>query len=303
MNLRDLRYLVAVVDHEHFGRAAQACHVSQPTLSAQIKKLEEFLEVQLIERTQRSVRVTDIGRQIASRARLICHEADELVEVARAAADPFAGDIRLAAIPTMAPYLFPKVLQNFRTTWPKLRLKLFEEKTADAVLALREGRIDAAFMAHPVPDAKLESMVLFEEKFVAAVPEDFPVPKRGRITLANLKAGDLLLLEEGHCLRDQALDVCARINLAEAGEFRATSLETLRNMVAAGAGVTLLPELATEGPLGQSAGVRIHRFKDPEPSRTVVLAWRANAARAQTIEALGDAVRGLMGGARKSVQK
>ncbi len=290
MNLRDLRYLVAVVDQKHFGRAAKLCHVSQPTLSAQIKKLEEYLGVTLIERTQRSVQITDIGEQIAQRARLIIHEADELVESARSSRDPFTGELRIGTIPTVGPYLLPHILKPIRTSYPDLKLKLYEQKTDEIMKSLTEGDLDAGILADLGTQDKFELQSLYEEKFVAAVPEDFPAPRRGRMTPGALKAGSLLLLDEGHCLRDQALDVCNRVQIAEATEFRATSLETLRNMVAAGSGVTLMPALAVDSAVVESRGVRIHRFKDPEPSRMIIMASRATSARAQTIKAIGKLV-------------
>lgn len=290
MNLRDLRYLVAVVDQKHFGRAAELCHVSQPTLSAQIKKLEEYLGVTLIERTQRSVKITDIGEQIAQRARLIIHEADELVESARASRDPFTGELRVGTIPTVGPYLLPHVLKPIRTQYPSLKLKLYEQKTDEIMNSLVDGSLDVGILADLGTQGRFELLNLYEEKFVAAVPEDFPASKRGRMTLGALKAGSLLLLDEGHCLRDQALDVCNRVQIAEETEFRATSLETLRNMVAAGSGVTLMPALAVDSSLVDSPGIRIHRFKDPEPSRQIIMAWRATSARIQTIEAIGKLI-------------
>lgn len=288
MNLRDLRYLVAVVDHGHFGRAAEACHVSQPTLSAQLKKLEEYLGVTLIERTQRKVQVTDIGQQIAQRARLILHEADELVESARSFKDPFKGELRIGSIPTVGPYLLPRTLKTIRDSYPDLKLKLFELTTGELVEALRDGRVDMALLADLGDLDRFEVRKLYDEVFVAAVPEDFPVPGRSRVTVANLKAGNLLLLDEGHCLRDQALEVCSRVNISESAEFRATSLETLRNLVIAGNGVTLLPALAAG--VNDVPGLRIHRFKDPEPFREIVMAWRHSSARLRTIEAIGDLI-------------
>lgn len=294
MNLRDLRYLVAVVDEQHFGRAAEICHVSQPTLSAQIKKLEEYLGVTLIERTQRSVRVTDIGKQIAARAQLIVHDADELVELARSFRDPFKGELRVGTIPTIGPYLLPHILKPIRASYPDLKLKLYEQKTDEIVASLNTGSLDVGILADVGGFDKFELMDLYEEKFVAAVPDDFPAPRRGRMTVGNLKAGSLLLLDEGHCLRDQALDVCKRVSISEETEFRATSLETLRNMVAAGSGVTLMPALAVDSSVVQSPGLRIHRFKDPEPQRSVLIAWRKSSARVETIKAVAELVRDVM---------
>jgi len=209
MNLRDLRYLVALADHKHFGRAAEASFVSQPTLSTQIRKLEDELGVALVERAPRRVMLTPVGREIAERARKVIADVAQMTELARRSQDPEAGTVRLGLFPTLAPYLLPHVLPAVRARFPKLELLLVEEKT-DVVLArLRDGRLDAGILALPLHDEQLHVEPLFEEPFVLAVPQSHRLAARDDgLTLRDLDREHLLLLEEGHCLRDQALDVC-----------------------------------------------------------------------------------------------
>lgn len=278
MNLRDLRYLVALADLRHFGRAAEACFVSQPTLSTQLKKLEEELDVALIERTSRHVMLTDIGREIAERARVVLREADQIKELAKRTRDPEAGTVRLGLFPTIGPYLLPHVVPRLRERFPKLTLLLVEEKTEDLLAALRDGRIDAAVLALPIHDARLTHVELFDEPFLLAVPARHPFAKRRRIDVTDLAAQELLLLEEGHCLRDQALSVCQTAGASETRGFRATSLETLRAMVAAGVGMTLLPALSVAPPVPGNDQIRLMRFANDAPHRRIGLFWRRSSA-------------------------
>ena len=279
MNLRDLRYLVALADHKHFGRAAAASFVSQPTLSTQIRKLEDELGVSLVERAPRRVMLTPIGREIAERARRILGEVAELKETARRTRDPEAGTVRLGLFPTLAPYLLPHVLPGIRTRFPRLELLLVEEKT-DALLArLREGRLDAAILALPVHDDQLHVESLFTEPFLLAVPNAHALAAHDRpLDLHALDHEHLLLLEEGHCLRDQALDVCRLAGANERDGFRATSLETLRQMVAAGVGLTLLPMLAVQPPVPASHDITLLPFTGIPPSRDIAMVWRRTSA-------------------------
>jgi len=241
MNLRDLKYLVALADHKHFGRAAAACFVSQPTLSTQIRKLEDELGVPLVERAPRKVMLTPAGREAADRARRIVAEVEQMKEAARRSQDPEAGTVRLGIFPTLAPYLLPHVIPRVRERFPHLELLLVEEKSDELLTRLREGRLDAAILALPVLDDQLHTEFLFEEPFVLAVPGQHPLASRSSLTLDELSEQRLLLLEDGHCLREQALDVCRLSGAHEKTGFRATSLETLRQMVAANVGATLLP--------------------------------------------------------------
>lgn len=279
MNLRDLRYLVAVADHRHFGRAAEACYVSQPTLSAQIKKLERELGVQLVERNPRRVMMTAVGEGVVERARTVLREVDGIRDLARGARDPESGTIRIGLFPTLAPYLLPHVVPNLSLRYPDLELLLVELKTDDVLQQLRDGKLDVGILALPVPDEGLHTVDLFTEDFVLAVPAGHPLAERdGPVPASVLDGERVLLLEDGHCLRDQALEVCKRYGAAERGGFRATSLETLRQMVVAGVGVTLLPELAVRPPVTVPDGIRLLSFTDPVPHRRIGMVWRSGSA-------------------------
>ena len=286
IKLKDLRYLVAVADTRHFGRAAERCFVSQPTLSAQLKKLEQYLGVQLIERQPNNVSLTDAGGQIVARARGILEASDEVVTLARAHRDPLAGRLRLALLPTIGPYLLPRISQPLRSALPCLELRLYEYQTEPMLARLKGGELDLGILALPVELEGLEARELFAEPFTVALPEHHPLAKRECIQVADLEGERLLLLEEGHCLRDQALEVCSRAGAAESQDFRATSLETLRQMVATGAGVTLLPELATRGAYGDARGVVVLPFAKPAPVRHIGAVWRKTTARRTAIEAV-----------------
>ena len=274
MNLRDLRYLVALSDLRHFGRAAQACHVSQPTLSMQIKKLEEEFGVPLVERAPRRVMLTPVGHEIVDRARHVIDDIDQMKELARRSRDPEAGSLRLGAFPTLGPYLLPRVLPALRNRFPKMELLLSEEKSDVLVSDLREGRLDAAFLALPLTDDRLHAELLFEEPFLLAVPSGHHLAKADHLRIGDLVDEQLLLLDDGHCLREQALDVCGLAGAHEKPGFRATSLETLRQMVALGNGVTLLPDLSVRPPHVQPDGLELVRFESPAPHRRIALAWR-----------------------------
>jgi LysR family hydrogen peroxide-inducible transcriptional activator len=292
MNLRDLRYLVAVADHRHFGRAAAACFVSQPTLSMQIKKLEEELGVELIERAPRRVMLTPVGEEVVERAREVLREADGIREVARRAADPESGSLRLGIFPTLGPYLLPHVVPVVKERFPRLELLLVEEKTEEVLRRLRAGSLDAGVLALPIHDEQLHQEVLFTEDFVLAAPTDHELAAgTGPATSASLKGQSVLLLDEGHCLRDQALSVCSLAGAEERDGFRATSLETLRQMVAAGVGVTLLPELAVEPPVPPSEDIVLRRFADPAPSRTIAMLWRRSSPFRDFLPRLADVFR------------
>ncbi|MCC6439571.1 MAG: DNA-binding transcriptional regulator OxyR [Rhodanobacteraceae bacterium] len=278
MNLRDLRYLVALAEHKHFGRAADSVFVSQPTLSTQIMKLEEELGVSLVERTPRKVLLTEVGQEIVKRAREVLTEIEQIREIARRTLDPESGSLRLGIFPTLGPYLLPHVVPRIRERYPRLELLLVEEKTEEILRQLREGRLDAAVLALPVHDAHLHVERLFDEPFVLAVPTDHPLAKRSSISLNQLEDQSLLLLEEGHCLREQALEVCQLAGAAEKGGFRATSLETLRQMVAADVGITLLPMLAVKPPIPANENIHLVQFRTRPPSRHIAMIWRKSSA-------------------------
>jgi LysR family transcriptional regulator, hydrogen peroxide-inducible genes activator len=286
MNLKDLKYLVALADTGHFGRAAERSFVSQPTLSAQLKKLEGYLGVKLVERQPKNVQLTDVGRQVVVLARRMLEEGDAIIALARSNADPFAGKLKVALIPTIGPYLLPRVMQKIRKALPRLGLMLYEYQTGALLQRLRDGEIDLGIMALPAPQDGLESRALYSEAFTVALPNHHPLASRSTIKAQDLKGQTLLLLEDGHCLRDQALEVCSRVEVREAEDFRATSLETLRQMVVAGLGVTLLPELAVEPPFGSQRGLTIRQFAKPAPARTVGAVWRKSTTRAAAISAV-----------------
>jgi len=291
MNLRDLQYLVALAETGHFGEAAERCHVSQPTLSAQIKKLEEYLGVQLFERQPRKVSLTEAGRRIVERARHITQEAEDIRELARASRDPLSGKLRIGLIPTIAPYLLPRVAVTLGRKLPKLSLMLYEYQTQPLLQKLRDGELDLAILALPSSTEGLETRSLFAETFVVAMPRNHRLATRRRLKPADLDGEKILLLEEGHCLRDQALEVCGTVALSEESDFRATSLETLRQMVAAGLGITLLPRLAAEGPIAGARGIEFRPFAPPSPSRSVGAAWRKSSTRETAIAAVCDIIR------------
>lgn len=286
LKLKDLRYLVAVADQRHFGRAAARCFVSQPTLSSQLKKLEQSLGVQLIERAPNNVSLTEAGEEIVARARRIIEASEEVVALAAGARDPLAGKLRVALLPTIGPYLLPHVMRPIRKALPRLELRLYEQQTAPMLEKLRDGELDLGILALPVELAGLEARELYREAFTVALPEHHRLAARGSVRAADLKGETLLLLEEGHCLRDQALEVCGAAGVTQREDFRATSLETLRQMVAAGAGVTLLPELASRGAYGNARGVEVRPFVRPTPVRHIGAVWRKTTARRTAIDAV-----------------
>ena len=293
MNLRDLKYLVALADLRHFGKAADACFVSQPTLSTQIRKLEEELGVALVERAPRKVMLTAAGHDVVLRARRIVGEVEQMREAARRSMDPESGSLRLGVFPTLAPYLLPHVVPQLRDRFPQLELLLVEEKSDVLLQRLREGKLDAALLALPLHDDQLHAELLFEEPFVFAAPLQHPLASRTVMSMSELSDETLLLLEDGHCLRDQALDVCRLSGAQERSGFRATSLETLRQMVAAGVGVTLLPALSVHEPIAQSPNIRLIPFRAPAPSRQIALVWRKSSALDGFLHTLADAIGAL----------
>jgi len=294
MNLKDLKYLVALADTGHFGKAAERTFVSQPTLSAQLKKLEQYLGVKLVERQPKNVQLTEVGKQIVVRARRMLDESDEIIALARNNTDPFAGKLKVGLIPTIGPYLLPRVMQKLRKALPHLGLMLYEHQTEALLKRLRDGEIDLGIMALPIAQDGLESRQLYEEAFTVALPNNHPLAAKSTIKVQDLKGQTLLLLEDGHCLRDQALEVCSRIEIREAEDFRATSLETLRQMVVAGLGITLLPETAVEPPFGSQRGLTIRQFAKPAPTRTVGAVWRKSSTRAAAIMAACDVLHNVM---------
>ncbi len=286
MTLQELKYLVALADHGHFGRAAEACFITQSTLSTQIKKLEDFLGVTLFDRSLKRVTPTPIGREILQAARNIVEESERIREVARHAQDPMARTLHLGVIPTLGPYYLPHALTLVQKKHPGLRLLLREEMTPQILDHLVDGKLDAGLLALPVMDDNLKIEPLFHEPFFAALPAAHALTARETLKVQDLDGEKLMLLDEGHCLRDQALDVCGT-HASGREEVRATSLETLRQMVGMGLGITLLPALAVDAaPRVNKKAVEIRPFRAPAPGRTIGLVWRKRAPFPETFERL-----------------
>lgn len=290
MNIRDLQYFAAVAELEHFGQAADRCFVSQPTLSGQIKKLEAELDVTLFERNNRHVMLTETGAEILRSAHHILREVETIHDVAKSQRDPLSGKFRLGAFPTLAPYLLPEIVPGVKESLPNIRLILIEEKTAVLTDKLLAGEIDAALLALPVHETQLANRPLFDDEFLLAVSSDHALADRSRIDQKSIADFPLLLLEEGHCLRDQALEVCSLNRIAEDQEFRATSLETLRQMVKAGTGITFMPEIAVQE---NEPGIAYIPFSGKPPKRTIGLVWRKTTARLQLIDKFIGLLTGL----------
>lgn len=277
MNLRSLEYLVALSEHRNFRKAAEACFVSQPTISTQIRKLERELGVELVERHPAGVLMTPAGDAIIERARRMLDDADRIRQIARLHDDPEARTVRLGIFPTLAAYLLPHVMPGIRQRFPRMQLMLVEEKSDVLLAALHDGALDVALLATPNDAHGLQEMELFDEDFVLAVPRGHRLASGGPVSTTELVDERVLLLDEGHCLRDQALSVCHLVGADNLASFRATSLETLRQMVASGAGVTLLPRLAVSPPVADSPDIELVEICSPPPSRRIAMYWRTSS--------------------------
>ena len=288
MNLRDLEYVVAVADHMHFGKAADACFVSQPTLSTQIRKLEDELGVTLFERTNKKVMITPTGEDILIRVRGVLQQVNEIDATAKALRDPFAGELRMGIFPTLAPYLLPRIIPSITKKFPKLKLFLIEEKTERICAQLKNGSLDAILVSLPNDNDGLEFTRLFDEAFLLAVPSSHPLSNNTSIQQSELKDQNILLLEDGHCFRDQALEICSSQGAIENQGFRATSLETLRHMVATNVGITLIPELAIPD---RDSIIRYIPFSSPHPKRTIGMAWRISSCRKKMFKEIAKLIR------------
>ncbi|KPF49630.1 LysR family transcriptional regulator [beta proteobacterium AAP121] len=294
MTLTELKYIVAVARERHFGRAAEACFVSQPTLSVAIKKLEEELDVKIFERGASEVSVTPLGDQIVRQAQQVIEQAQAIREIAKLGKDPVSGPLRLGVIYTIGPYLLPDLVKNAIATVPQMPLMLQENFTAKLLDMLRTGELDAAIMAEPFPDTGLAIAPLYDEPFLAAVPVSHPFAQRTSITAEELKNETMLLLGTGHCFRDHVLEVCpeyARFASNAEGirkSFEGSSLETIKYMVASGMGVTVVPQLSVPAEL--QTHIRYVPFTAPVPTRRVVLAWRRTFPRYEAIAALRNAI-------------
>lgn len=297
--LRQLTFLLALAEHGSFSRAAEAAHVTQPTLSAGIKELETILGATLVERGARGAVLTPAGEAAVARARIVLTEAEDLVHVARAAGEPLSGPFRLGVIPTIAPFLLPKVLPSLRESYPKLELFLREDQTHRLVDALKDRRLDAALIALPYEAPGIETAGLLEDEFLFAATPDHPLAQVETLNPAMLADEQLLLLEDGHCLRDHALAVCSasRPDTSDArSDFAATSLHTLVQMVKSGLGATLLPKLAVDAGLADRLDLAIRPFDPPVAGREIGMAWRKGSAREHEARMLADAVRKALKG-------
>jgi LysR family hydrogen peroxide-inducible transcriptional activator len=291
MTLRELRCLVALADHGHFGRAAEACHVSQPTLSTQLRKLEAYLGATLFERTNKALHITPIGEEVVAKARRVLADADAIVELARRKAGLLTDPLNLGVIPTLSPYLLPWLLPALKHAYPELKLIVHEDLTDHLLERLKTHKIDAALLALPIKEDELETLALFDEPFFFACPPGHPLAGAETVRDTDLRAAHLLLLTDGHCLRDQALAVCgleAAPPEDEGTDFRATSLETIRQMVAAGMGCTLLPAMALGSGQDQHLEIRPLAVK---ASRRIGLVWRKTYPKAADLERLAEVIR------------
>lgn len=298
LTFRDLEYVVAIADKLHFGRAASDCRVSQPALSAQLKKIEAQLGATLFERTNRRVTLTEKGREVAERARQLLDDARRLADVC-AGAEPLAGDFRVGAIATVGPYLFPQVLPGLRKRFPKARFLLKEGLTAPLLEELRAGKLDVVLAARTFDEEAFETIALCEEPFLLAIPREHPLAAKERPSRRDLDPSGMVLLEDGHCLSDQTLALCPARRGREAQPFHATSLETLRFLVASGVGYTLLPQLAARSDERLDHLVRYRRLAE-EVGRELVLVHRKRYPRAREAALLADAIRaGLPAGLKR----
>jgi LysR family hydrogen peroxide-inducible transcriptional activator len=289
VTLRQLRYLVALAHHRHFGRAAEACAVTQPALSMQIRDLEKELGVDLVERRPGEAALTEVGGEVARRAELMLAAARDLVDFARHRGRLLTGRLQLGVIPTIAPYVLPRVLPLLQRRYPDLRVELRETQTKLLMEELVRGRLDVVLLALPVGDADIETMRLFEDPFLLAVPASDPRPATARASARDIDHERLILLEEGHCLRDQALAYCRRVRADTGIGLGATSLTTVMQMVANGYGVTLVPRVAVDVEV-RDARVKLLRFAPPVPGRTIGLAWRRRSPRKSDFLALGQLI-------------
>ncbi len=293
MNLRDLQYIIAVAETHHFGKAAARCFVSQPTLSGQIKKLEEELGVTIFERSNRAVRVTPIGEEILLHAHQVIEQSEAMVQLALAHQDPMAGPLRVGAIPTLSPYLMPLLLAPLKREHPRLKLVLSEETTDMLIDRLHNHEIDTALLATAADEDDFESIELFDEPFWFAYPSDHPLYLKDEITRADLEKTDLLLLAEGHCLAQQVMDICHfadRNNTGEMADLRASSLETLLQFVGAGFGSTLVPALAMRGSWTSGTGVVARELEFEDAHRRVSMVFRKSFPRKQALRAFADII-------------
>jgi len=298
-NLRHLRYLAALAEHRHFGRAAAACNITQSTLSASLRELESLLGAPLVDRTTRRVVLTPLGEAVVQRAQRVLHEAEELVQLAAQNAAPLSGTLRLGVIPTIGPFLLPGILPRLRRAYPKLRLYLAEDLTDRLLEALHAGRLDAVLLALPYDCGPAEIDILWDDPFSLVARPENPLLHEKRLVPGKIDSASLLLLREGHCLKDHVLSACRPGGLKHVESFEATSLHTLVQMVDNGLGITLLPQLALDSGILKGTGL-VARPVEKAPPRQIALAWRRGSGRAAEFQQLGQALTELAG--RKNAQ-
>lgn len=286
--IKQLQYLVALHEHSHFGKAAEASFVSQSTLSAGIRELETLLGITLVERTRRVVRFTPLGNQVVAKAHRLLREAEELSEIVQAAGKPLSGELRMSVIPTIAPFMLPRILPRLRKERPQLRLFLREETSDQAIESLHHGRADCVLLALPFATGDVERAHICDDAIFVAFPKDDPQDPPTEIPPAMIDEGRLLMLEDGHCLKDHALAACNRPELRASATMIGTSLHTLVQMVDNGLGVTMLPEMALEAGILDGTDVVARPLKGNNTTREIALIWRANSPRAEEFRLLAD---------------
>ena len=291
MNIRDLEYLVALDELRSFRKASERCHVTQPTLSGQLRKLEDYLGVLLVERTKRKVMLTPVGKEVVRRARFILQEVEQIEEISVSFKDPMQGKLRMGLIPTLGPYLLPFMIPAMVREYPRLQLFLYEEQTHILLKKLTEAELDVILLALPITNSGLSEIELFDEPFLLALPKGHELSIQDSVSLSDLSEERILLLEDGHCLRDQALEVCMMAGATENPEFQGTSLETLRHMVSAGMGVTLMPYYSVFPNSGSNPPMTYLKFDAPVPSRKIGLLFRESSQRREGFLSIANTIR------------
>ncbi len=289
--LKQLKYLCAVADHQHFGNAAKACHVSQSTLSAGIQELEDALNVSLVERNNRNIILTGLGQEVVARSHEVLVDVEDLVALCAAAGEPFTGKLRLGVIPTIAPFLLPKILRQMRAQYPDFKLFIREGLSDTLVDALNNGELDILLLALPFPADNVDVMPLLEDEFLLASPADHRLANKRDLRTQDLKGEDLLLLEDGHCLREHALEACKLRDSQISVPYQATSLSTIVQMVANGIGITLLPKMAVDAGITSGTGLVTQTFDQTQVSREIGLMWRKKTPRQREFRLLGEFVK------------
>ena len=289
--LKQLKYLCALAQHQHFGNAAKACHVSQSTLSASVVELEDVLSISLVERNNRSVLLTAVGHEVVERARAILTDIDDVVSLCEASREPFQGTIRLGVIPTIAPFVLPTMLTSLRSEHPACKLFVREDLSQGLVDALQVGEVDVLLLALPFPAEQTDTLTLFDDPFFLAAMPNTRLAMSSKLRTKDLRGAEMLLLEEGHCLRDHALEACKLREREVTIPYQATSLTTIVQMVANGIGTTLLPKMATDAGIASGTDLVLRPFDEPDVGRQIGLMWRKKTPRKHEFSLLGEFIR------------